>query len=266
MPQPKRVPISGWYRTVVGILRPPMMAVTKRDWRGVEHLPKRGGFIAVVNHISYVDPIVFGHFLWDNGIAPRYLAKKSLFTIPVVGRIVEGAGQIPVERESAGAAHAFSAAVEAVKAGECVGVYPEGTITRDPDLWPMVGKTGAARIAFATGAPVIPIAQWGAQDLLAPYAKVPKVVPRPTVHMLAGPPVDLDDLRDKPVTTELLRAATDRIMDRITRQLEVLRGEKAPAVRFDPARAGVAKTGRPDRTAADSPKSDDSGSADPEQP
>ncbi len=254
MPQPKRVPVSGWYKTVVAILRPPLMVITKRDWRGVEHLPSEGGFIAVVNHISYVDPVLFGHFLWDNGIVPRYLAKKSLFTVPVLGRIVAGCGQIPVDRESTGAAHAFSAAVDAVNAGECVGVYPEGTITRDPDLWPMVGKTGAARIALATGAPVIPIAQWGAQDLLAPYAKFPRLVPRPTIRMLVGPPVDLDDLRDKHVTTELLRTATDRIMDRITGQLEVLRGEKAPAVRFDPSRAGVARTGRPDRkpTEADS--------------
>ena len=64
---------------------------------------------------------------------------------------------------------AFDAAVEAVEDGECVGVYPEGTITRDPDGWPMRGKTGAARIALATGCPVIPIGQWGAQELLPAY-------------------------------------------------------------------------------------------------
>ena len=79
-------------------------------------------------------------------------------------------------------------------AGECVVVYPEGTITRDPDLWPMAGKSGAARIALATGCPVIPIGQWGAQDLLAPYAKKPDLFPRKPVTMKVGDPVDLSDL------------------------------------------------------------------------
>ena len=68
-----------------------------------------------------------------------------------------------------------------------MGIYPEGTITKDPDLWPMIGKTGAARVALETGCPVIPIAQWGPQEILAPYSKRLRLLPPKTVHVLAGP-------------------------------------------------------------------------------
>jgi 1-acyl-sn-glycerol-3-phosphate acyltransferase len=132
-----------------------------------------------------------------------------------------------------------------VRRGRLVVVYPEGTLTRDPDLWPMVGKTGAARIALSAGVPVIPVAQWGAQDILYPYAKRPSLLPRKTIHANAGPPVDLDDLRGRPITPELLREATDRIMAAVTSLLEEVRGETAPAERFDPRAAGVRPTGNP---------------------
>jgi 1-acyl-sn-glycerol-3-phosphate acyltransferase len=199
------------------------------------------------NHLSYVDPLTLAHFLWDNGYPVRYLGKESVFRVPVAGRIIAAAGQIPVYRESGDAAKAFAAAVEAVRAGECVGIYPEGTLTRDPDLWPMVGKTGAARIALATQCPVIPVAQWGPQEMLPPYSKRPRLVPRPTMHMLAGPPVDLSDLYDRPQNAEVLREATTRIMAAVTVLLEELRGEKAPAERFDSRKHGLPSTGNPHR-------------------
>jgi len=111
--------------------------------------------------------------------------------------------------------------------------FPEGTLTRDPDGWPMVGKTGAARLALASRAPVVPIAQWGAEQLLAPYGKVFKPIPPKHVAVHAGPPVDLSDLYDRPLDTATLREATERIMAAITRQLEEIRGAQAPAERFD---------------------------------
>jgi 1-acyl-sn-glycerol-3-phosphate acyltransferase len=235
-----------WYRVVAGILRPILMATTRRDWRGAHHLPGEGvGVVVSPNHISYADPLTFAHFLWDNGRAPRYLAKEAVFRIPIVGRIIAACGQIPVYRESRDAARAFRDAVAAVRAGECVGIYPEGTITRDPGLWPMAGKTGAARVALETGCAVIPVAQWGPQEILAPYAKRFRLLPPKTVHVLAGPPVDLNDLRGAPITPAVLRTATDRILDAITAQLAELRGELPPATRFDPDQAGVPRTGRP---------------------
>jgi 1-acyl-sn-glycerol-3-phosphate acyltransferase len=154
---------------------------------------------------------------------------------------------IPVERLSASAVGAYDAAVAAVRRGECVVVYPEGTITRDPGSWPMVGKTGAARIALATRCPVIPVGQWGAQHLLGPYAKKPDLFPRKTVTVKAGDPVDLSDLLDKEPTREVVAEATTRIMDALTALVADIRHEEAPAERFDPRKAGVAQIGNPNR-------------------
>lgn len=232
------------YRFTVAILRPLLMLLTKRDWRGVEHLPTTGGFVAAPNHLSYFDPLAFAHFLVDNDHPPYFLGKEAVFRVPVVGAILRGAQQIPVYRNTGQAADAFRAAVDAVESGKCVAVYPEGTLTRDPDLWPMVGKTGAARIALSTKCPVIPVAQWGPQDVLEPYGKRPRLLPRRTMHLRAGPPVDLTDLYDQPVTGALLREATDRIMAAITAELETIRGEQAPAERFDSRKHGLPETGK----------------------
>jgi 1-acyl-sn-glycerol-3-phosphate acyltransferase len=223
-----------------------MMLLTRRDWRGTEHLPD-GGAVVVVNHVSHFDPLAFAHFLYDSGRLPRFLAKDAVFRVFFVGRVLRGAGQIPVFRETGEAARAYSAAVDAVHRGELVAIYPEATITRDPGLWPMMGKTGAARVALETGAPVIPVAQWGPQDLLAPYAKRPRLFPRKTMHVWAGPPVDLSDVAGRPIDAQLLHEVTERIMAAITAVLEEIRGEQAPAVRFDPRQAGLPRTGDPRR-------------------
>jgi 1-acyl-sn-glycerol-3-phosphate acyltransferase len=236
----------GWaWRLSIGLLRPILMLITKREWVGVERLPPQGGVIVTPNHHSHIDPLTFAHCLVDNGRLPRFLAKDSLFTVPLVRQILVATGQVPVHRLTSDAASAFHGAVQAVQDGKVVVVYPEGTITRDVDLWPMVGKTGAARIALASGVDVVPVAQWGAQDLLYPYAKWPKILPRKTMHIRFGAPVPLDDLRGRPLTNDVLHEATERIMTAITSELEIIRGEKAPAVRFDPRKAGVAQIGNP---------------------
>jgi 1-acyl-sn-glycerol-3-phosphate acyltransferase len=229
----------------VTVLRPPLMALTRRDWRGGEHVPAEGGCVMAANHVSEFDPLPFAHFVYDHGRLPRFLGKAEVFKVPVVGRILDNAGQIPVYRKTADASKAFSAAVAAVAAGECVVVYPEGTISRDPDLWPMRGKSGAARIALTTGRPVIPCAQWGPQDILAPYARRPRLFPRKNMQIRAGAPVDLADLADKELTPEVLHEATARIMAAITALLADIRGEDAPPERFDPTAAGVADIGNP---------------------
>lgn len=240
----------GWaFATCVAIVEPPLLAVTKRRWIDGHKLPAEGGCVVVGNHISHVDPFTFAHFIYDHGRMPRYLAKREVFDIPVLGKLAGKAGQIPVNRLTLDAADAFSAAVAAIGNGECVVVYPEGTISREPDLWPMTGKTGAARIALTTGCPVIPIAQWGAHDILAPYAKKPRLFPRKLITMKAGDPVDLEDLRDQPLTPEVLREATTRIMDDVTGLLTDIRGGHPPEVRFDPRTAGVAQIGNPNEDA-----------------
>jgi len=231
VPAPRRP--NRAYRNVARIVRPLLFAMTRPDWHGTEHLPADRGFIAAANHMTNIDPLTFAHYLYDNGVAPKILAKSSLFTVPVLGPVLRATGQIPVYRNTAQAGDSLRAAVEAIEAGECVAVFPEGTLTRDPDLWPMVGKTGVARLALTTRAPVVPIAQWGAQDLLGRYKKVLKPFPRKKVRVVAGPPVDLDDLYGRPLDAATLREATERVMTAITTLLEGVRGEQAPDVRFD---------------------------------
>jgi 1-acyl-sn-glycerol-3-phosphate acyltransferase len=236
----------GWaWTTVVAIAKPPLLALTRRNWIDGEKIPATGGCIIAMNHISHLDPLTLGWFIYDHGRLVRYLTKEGLWHVPVLKYIVEDAGQIPVRRMSEGAVSAFAAAVEAVQAGAAVGVYPEGTITRDPEGWPMRGKTGAARIALATGRPVIPVGQWGVQELLPAYTKRPHLFPRKTLSYKVGDPVDLADLQGEPLTSEVLHEATDRIMAAITSLVEDLRGEQAPAQRFDPRTSGVTEIGNP---------------------
>lgn len=231
------------YKLAVAILRPPMMLLTKQDWSGQENFPTEGGFIVSPNHLSYADPIPFAHFLYDSGYPPYFLAKEGIFKLPVAGAIVRKADQIPVYRNTGKAVEAFRAALRAIEDGKTVVMYPEGTITRDPELWPMVGKTGAARVALTTKAPLIPVGMWGPQEVLAPYATKPHLFPRKTMHLKAGPAVDLGDLYDRPMDQTVLRGASDRIISAITALVEELRGEPAPAERFDSRKAGLPPTG-----------------------
>lgn len=226
-------PDSRAYRAVAAVVRPILFALSRRRWSGGEHIPQTGGCIAVANHATYLDALTFAHFVYDHGRAPRILAKSSLFKVPVVGAILRATGMIRVYRNSSEASKAIDEAVIAIADGLCVAIFPEGTLTREPDLWPMAGRTGAARLALATRAPVVPIAQWGAQNILARYGKLLKPFPRKTVTVRAGAPVDLGDLYDRPRDTVVLREATERMMTAITALLEDIRGESAPAERFD---------------------------------
>ncbi|WP_431782983.1 lysophospholipid acyltransferase family protein [Streptomyces chumphonensis] len=241
--------IGFWYRLAAAIVKPVLLLLFRRDWRGMENIPAEGGFIVAVNHNSYLDPLAYAHFQYNTGRVPRFLAKVSLFGRGFVGTVMRGTGQIPVYRESADAVGAFRAAVDAINKGECVAFYPEGTLTRDPELWPMEGKTGAARVALLTKAPVIPVAQWGAHEVVPPYAKRKRVrlFPRRTLRVRAGKPVDLSRFHDREPTAEVLRGATDAIMDAITGELAELRGEPAPAERYDHRRV-VAEERRNRRT------------------
>ena len=239
---PQRVHIGFWYRLVVVVVKPLLRMFTKRHWRGVENIPREGGIIVVANHVSEVDPLMVGEFLYDAGRPPRFLAKKELFRKAPLKWVFEGAQQIPVDRRSGDAAQALSAAVEALHRGECIFIYPEGSATRDPALWPMKARTGAARLALLSGAPVIPVAQWGPQRVLAYKARKPHLLPRTQISVLAGPPVDLSSYAGKPVTAQLLRDATTTIMRAVTGLLEQLRDEQAPKEFYDAEAAAASMT------------------------
>ena len=215
----------------------PLSLLWRRTCSGRDHLPA-GGVVLAANHLSVLDPVVLAHHLLrDLGRAPRFLVKAELFRgTGLVARVLCGAGQIPVDRDAVDAAKALDAAVEALSRGETVVIYPEGTVTGDPDLWPMAARTGVARLALQSGAPVLPLAQWGAQR---PLRILLRPLPRRTACFRIGPPVDLSVFAGRPLDAEVLRAATDVVMDALTAEVSVLRGEPAPTRRFDP-RSGAA--------------------------
>jgi 1-acyl-sn-glycerol-3-phosphate acyltransferase len=218
-------------RFAVIVVYPLVSLLFRRRWRGLDRIPATGPAIVAVNHISYADPLIFARFIWDAGRVPRYLAKASLFTLPFpLGRIVTGAGQIPVHRETADAAQALQAAVDALRRGEVVLIYPEGTVTRDPDFWPMQAKTGVARLALlAPGVPVVPVGQWGAQHFLDVYSRRFRPFPRKRITISAGAPVDLSDFAGSAPSSAVLHEMTDRIMLSIRDLVSEIRGEQPPA-------------------------------------
>ncbi len=208
-------------------------------------LPKTGAFILAPNHFSEIDPVIMGRFVWGLGRVPRFLAKASVFRIPVLGAVLRWSGQIPVEREGRGRLDApLKAAQQLVDNELAVIIYPEGSLTRDPDLWPMRGKTGAVRMALQVGVPIIPAAHWGTQQIMARYSKKISFFPRKTVTCKIGDPVDLSDLAGRPLDQATLIEGTDRVMAAIAALLGDLRGETPPAERWNPADHGQSETGR----------------------
>jgi 1-acyl-sn-glycerol-3-phosphate acyltransferase len=234
---------NNYFRLGAWILIPLLNIFTKRDWRGQENLPKNGAVIVACNHLSYLDALVWAHYLYKSGRAPRFLGKESVFRIPIIGKIISGSGQVPVYRESDDAAKALVHAQALLKSGHCLGVYPEGTLTRDEGLWPMVAKTGIARLAITTRTPVIPFAQWGDQNLLPRYSKRVVLWKRTKITIIAGKPLDLSHWYGRESDPTALVEATEFVMAAITKLLEEIRGESAPVVKFDPHQSVLPRTG-----------------------
>jgi len=225
------------------VLIPLFRLTMKRDWRGAEKLPRTGRVIVASNHLSYLDVLVLTDFLFTNGRAPRYLGKSGVFRVPIIGKIILASGQIPVERETDDAKKAVDHAKILLEKGHLLGVYPEGTLTRDENLWPMIAKTGCARLALATDTAVIPIAQWGSQKILPRYTNRIFLFPRKTIQIRVGDPVDLSPWKGKHEDPQALIEATAAIMQALTVMIEEMRGEKRPALIFDPHSSSLPRTG-----------------------
>jgi 1-acyl-sn-glycerol-3-phosphate acyltransferase len=229
----------GWRLFTVIILWPLLRLLMRHKWQGRENFPKSGGVILAPNHLSYADWPTVALFSYSYGHRyPVFMIKSPVFEVKFIGRLLYKVGQLPVYRGRGDAGLVLKQAEQALAAGACVVVYPEGTATRDPDLWPMAGKTGAARLALTTGAPVVPIAHWGAQDILPYGSKKPRLWPRKTVRMAAGPAVDLSAYAGQRLSASTLKAATADIMADITALLATIRHERAPAEVWDPAVGG----------------------------
>lgn len=235
----------GW-RILAAIVIPFLLLVGRYRVRNPERIPGTGAFILAPNHYTNFDPLVTAYVLWMHGRVPRFLAKAGLFKVPVLGAILRGTGQIPVERAGAapGAPDPLAAASRLVNDGLAVIVYPEGTLTRDPELWPMRGKFGAVRLALEHGIPIVPCATWGVQEILPRYSKKLSLFPRKNVNVVIGEPVDLSAWEGKPRTGATYAEATNAVMNSITALLEELRDEKAPLERWDPSAHGQTEIGR----------------------
>jgi 1-acyl-sn-glycerol-3-phosphate acyltransferase len=219
----------GFLRRVTAlVVKPSMLALTRPDWTGIENIPAEGGVIIVANHVSHFDPLAVSHILYEAGRWPSFLAKSSLFGIPVFGRYLTAVGQIPVYRGTADAAKSLDAAVEALRRGDSLIMYPEGTTTREPDLWPMRGKTGIARLWLRTGAPIVPLVMWGPQRIFDPRTSKLRVRPRTPVAVKVGPPLDLSRWAGAEPTAKNLAELTDHIMVQVRDILATLREGTPP--------------------------------------
>lgn len=232
------------FRILAVFVIPLMNILGRYRIHGGNHLPRTGPVVVAPNHFSEIDPLVIGVVLWKQGRAPRYLAKASLFKIPVLGWALRRAEQIPVQRAGARGVDLDDTADQIRERNLAVVVYPEGTLTRDPDLWPMRGKTGAVRLALTTGAPLVPVAHWGTQKIMPRYGKRVSFFPRKDVEVTFGAPIDLSAYRDKPLNAKVLNEATTLLMDAITELVAGMRKETPPAERWDPASKGQAEIGR----------------------
>jgi 1-acyl-sn-glycerol-3-phosphate acyltransferase len=232
-----------WLFAVIAL--PLMSMMVKFRFHDREKVPQTGAVIFTPNHFTNIDPVVMGVATFHLGRLPRFMAKASILRIPVIGWLLRKSGQIPVERGgSTRSSAALLAAKELVGKGRALIVYPEGSLTRDPDIWPMRGKSGAVRLALELGIPIVPMAHWGTQAVMARYSKKINFFPRHTVDVKIGDPVDLSEFAGKNLDSKTLNEATNKVMDAITALLEDLRGEKAPEVRWNPAEHNQSETGR----------------------
>lgn len=237
---PARLEKSGFWVWVTAVFFYPMAWLGKMRPNGAENIQREGGVLLVMNHISHIDPPVDAVFVHRNGRVPRFLAKDSLFRMPVFKHMISGAGSIPVYRASAAAGDSLVAAKEALRNGKLVVIYPEGTITRDPEGWPMRSRTGVARLAMDcldAGVPVITAARWGTRDILNGYTRKFRPFPRKKVYYDVSEPVDLSEFKGRELDNHLLREVTDFLMTRVRDQLAVLRDEPAPAEFYSSAKA-----------------------------
>jgi 1-acyl-sn-glycerol-3-phosphate acyltransferase len=197
-----------------------------------------GPVLVVANHISQLDPIYTAVYLRKSGRVPHIMAKASLWKIPIVGKVVAGTGQIPVERGGGQGQVGLEAAVNALKAGQMVLIYPDGTVTRDPDKWPMKPRPGVAAMALAGDFPVVPVVHWGTQEVYVPYTKGGfHPLPRKDIRVVAGPPIDLSAYRGKPVDARLVRDVSYVIQAAVRDLLGQVRGETPPTGFYDQKKA-----------------------------
>lgn len=230
-----------WQMWALAIFLGPLVRLLyKVEVKGLENLPKTGGYVLAANHVTTVDALAVAYMMFFKlKRAPHFLAKEGLFRTPIVGPVLLACGQIPVFRGGRNNQDPMEAAYKVLRAGHTIGIFPEGTLTREPNQWPMRGRTGTVRLALETGVPIIPLGQWGTEKIVDTYGTVFKPKPWHKVRMIIGKPMDVSSYKDKKVSTEDMSLMTEKIMTDITELVEQLRNEKAPAKRYSPSDHGL---------------------------
>lgn len=211
----------------------PVSWLARREFRHVERLPRTGGAVLAMNHISHADPAFDAVFVHRHGRVPRFLAKASVMSAPFFGMLARGAGSIAVHRGTSAAGDALREAHQALREGKLIVIYPEGTITKDPLGWPKNAYPGVAKLALANDVPVIPVARWGSSELFDFYHRKFRPLPRKKVAYLIGEPIDLSAYKGRKQTAALEREVTEVIMAEVTKLLAELRGEQPPVAEPD---------------------------------
>ncbi len=221
--------------SVIGVFSRLQVAKQRSRSRAAQALPS-GAIIVISNHTSYADGVLLALACRRLGRELRLLATAGVFKVPVIGSLARTLGFIRVQRGSSEASAALDEAATALAAGEAVGLYPEGRLTRDPMMWPERAKTGAVRLALRSGAPIVPVAMLGAHEvvgrrrLLATLLR--NVIRRPKVTTKVGAPIDVRELMRIDASTEPtpdeVRIAADLVMGKLVDLVEDLRGEVAP--------------------------------------
>jgi 1-acyl-sn-glycerol-3-phosphate acyltransferase len=212
----------------------------RRRVLGLENLVRPGPVLLVGNHISELDPLYHATVIRLSGRLPHIMAKASLWKVPFLGRGLVGTGQIPVDRGNGRGQVGLDAAIAELRSGKMVFIYPDGTVTRDPDHWPMRPRPGVASLALSVPeAAVVPLVIWGTQDVVPYGAKKKRFrpLPRKDITLKAGPPIDLSEFRGVEVDTRVLREVSIRIMTAVRDTLGEVRGEQPPTAFYDPKKA-----------------------------
>jgi 1-acyl-sn-glycerol-3-phosphate acyltransferase len=200
---------------------------------GAENVPRTGGAVMTVNHTGYLDFALAGLAARPAGRLVRFMAKEQVFRHPVSGPLMRGMRHIPVDRD-AGAA-SYRAAVQALKAGEIVGVFPEATISRSFELKEF--KSGAVRMAAAAGVPLLPTVVWGSQRIWTKDHPKRLGRTRTPIILSVGSPIATSRKDDPEVVLHSLRKAMTELLHAAQDAYPPLTGDD---LKFLPARLGGA--------------------------
>jgi 1-acyl-sn-glycerol-3-phosphate acyltransferase len=203
-----------WFHICKAVALPPIKVWFRWRFEDLDRIPRTGPAILACNHLSYLDPLANAYAVVKAGRRPRFLAKEELFHIPLVGRALRGAGQIPVRRGTPGRPP-LARAEAALARGEVVVIYPEGTVTTRPDHLPMRAKTGAIRLSLASGVPITPMASWGSAAVWQKSGRGSLKPGRP-VWVKCGTPYDPGGAADVGDDHEVIPALSQDLMDRLT--------------------------------------------------